>query len=370
MPARLLFYTRGLEEGGAEKHIERLAVGLHGAGFEVSVSYSDAWGPVGDRLLAAGLAVLRFPARDHRSAESAIREAAPDIFHSFTHKDAVDLAAAAAAGVPVIAVNRINVREWDPGMTVRDWEHARNRLTHRFTAVSHAAAAVCEKVEGVPQRRITVLHTGVPAPDGAGLRNRDSSIRQELGLGAETQLIGYVANYRPEKDHDTLLRAFRLTLDQRPDTHLVCCGIATAETRARLSALARECHIDAHVSLLGSRSDVGGVFRGLDLYVHSSRFEGFSNSLLEAMAHGLPVVATSAGGNPEAVEDGVTGLLAPPGDARSFADAMAGLLSDDRRLSEFGRAGRLRQQSHFSLGKMMERYTTFYQEALAAAAHA
>ena len=358
MPIRLLLYVPGLEEGGSEKRVERLVCGLPRDCFEATVAYSNCWGIVGDRLLAAGIRVVRLPSDDAAEAARVIVDSGPDIFHSFAHKDNVDIAAAHTAGVPVIAGSRVNVREWDDDMRVRDWERGRNRVTHYITAVSQAAAEVCSSVEGIPLRSIFVLHSGVPITTVNGC---SFTVRDELELSPGTQTIGYVANYRPEKDHDTLLRAFARIIDRLPNTHLICCGIATPEMRSGLLALAAQLEIESKVSLLESRQDLRGVYRGLDLYVHPSRFEGFSNSLLEAMAEGLPVVAVNAGGTCEAVLDGVTGLLTPRGDPLALGDALITLLTDAQRLKEFGCAGRKRAERYFSLEKMLHRYTEFYE---------
>jgi glycosyltransferase involved in cell wall biosynthesis len=320
---------------------------------------------VGTRLQAAGIPVLRFPFTDAATAERAIRIAAPDIFHSFAHKNGVDIHAAYAAAVPVILGSRVNVREWDPLMQVGEWERQRNRLTDHIIAVSQAAALVCEQVEGVERDHITVIHSGVPMPS---LEQRAATVRDELGIGPDTQLLGYVAHYRPEKDHEMLLRAFRFVLSARPNTHLVCCGIASSEMRSRLAALARELEVQSKVSLLDSRPELTGFYSGLDLYVHSSCSEGFSNSILEAMAHGLPIVATNAGGTPEAVRDGITGLLMPCGHPAVFAQAIIELLADRQRLKAFGEAGRKRIECCFSVDRMLARYADFYEKMRAAAA--
>ena len=362
MSVKLLCYTRGLEEGGSEKRVERLAYGLHSHRFQVTVGYSETWGPVGDRLLTAGIPVQQIPAKDLPCAQKMIRRIAPDIFHSFAHKDAVEIAAAAAAEVPVIVASRVNVREWDERGEVQPWELERNRQTHRITAVSHAAALVCRRVEGVAPENITVIHSGVPIPEPA---RHLRTIRDELGVAPHVQLIGYVANYRPVKDHENLLAAFRRVLDHRPDTHLVCCGILPAETGARLREAARRLAIEAKVSLLDSRSELRGVYEGLDLAIHPSLLEGLANSLLEAMSHRLAVVAVRSGGTPEAVVDGVNGLLTPPGQPAAFADAVISLLGDPDRLEAFATAGRERAARCFSLDRMLQSYASFYDEMCA-----
>jgi glycosyltransferase involved in cell wall biosynthesis len=360
MPPRLLLYVPGLQEGGSEKRLERIARGLAVRGFDVTVGYSNSWGPVGDRIKAAGIPVLQFPFRDLTRARHVIAGAAPEVFHSFSHKNGVDIAGAHGAGVPAIAGSRVNIREWDEAMQVQPWEHERNRMTHHVCAVSEAAARVCHEVEGVPRHNIRILHSGVPIP--AEVRGV-SGIRLALGIDSEAQTIGYVANYRPEKDHEMLLRAFARIVAGRPKTHLICCGIASPEREAVLRGLAADLTIESRVSLLGSHQELAAVYGGLDVYVHSSRFEGFSNSLLEAMAYGLPVVATDAGGNPEAVVDGETGAVVPRGDADALADATVALLADEGRRRQYGRAGRERVERYFSLTAMLEGYAAFYEQA-------
>ncbi len=341
--------------------MERIACGLAERGFDVTVSYSNDWGPVGDRIKAASIPILHFPFRDVVRAQRLIAQAAPDVFHSFSHKNGVDIAGASAAGVPVIAGSRVNIREWDEKMQVQPWEQERNRMTHHVCVVSEAVARVCHEVEGVPWSNIRLIHSGVPIPaDCHGVSN----IRVELGIDPEALTIGYLANYRPEKDHEMLLRAFAQVVAKRPKTHLVCCGITSPERAAALCALAVDLAIEPQISLLGSRQDLTAVYGGLDVYVHSSRFEGFSNSLLEAMAHGLPVVATDAGGNPEAVVDGETGAVVPRGDADALADSIVTLLADKGRRQRQGRAGRQRVELYFSLTTMLDGYAAFYEKAV------
>jgi glycosyltransferase involved in cell wall biosynthesis len=359
MRVKLLLYVRRLQEGGTERRVERLARGLNGSRFQTAVAYSRSWGPVGERLRLAGIPVVRFSDRNAVEAESVIRGVAPGIFHSFTHKAGVDIAAATAGGTPLVMASRTNMREWDERLKVRPWELMRNRMSHRITSVSDAVASLCAQVEGVTRQNIVVIHSGVELP---GLDNGGATIRQELGIAGHVPTIGYVANYRPEKAHELLLRSFRLVVDQRPDAHLICCGIMNPETGSGLAALVREMGLGLNVALLPSRSGVSPVYRGLDLYVHPSRYEGFSNSLLEAMSHALPVVATNVGGTPEAVVDGVTGLMVPKDDRHALAGAMLEMLANSDRAKRFGQAGRQRVARCFTVERMVEAYARLYDE--------
>jgi len=362
---RVLLYVPLLELGGAERQVERLACGLDRSRFEPIVAWSNGCGPIGARLRQAGIEVICLPFdsdADQSSAAIAIRELSPRIFHSFSYRrNAWDVLAAEAAGVPVVLTCRVNIREWDESLQVRDWEIVRNRATHRITAVSEAAAAMCAAVENIAREKIVVIYNGVEIPDNhAPVR----SLREELHLPDDAQVLGYCGNYRQKKGHDVLMQAFRWVLDRRPRTHLVCCGLKGFGIDGRLEVMARELQIDDHLSLLDSRPDVDVFYRGVDLYVHPSLSEGFSNSILEAMSHSLPVVATAVGGNPEAVVEGVTGLLVPAGDPVALSEAIVTLVDDAPRRRTSGRAGFERIQQKFSVRAMVEGYESLYCQAV------
>jgi glycosyltransferase involved in cell wall biosynthesis len=357
---RVLLYVPLLELGGTEQKVERLARGLDPTCFEPVVAWSDRWGPVGDRIERAGIRLCRLYPKSQDAWEEQLRGIAPDIFHSFSYKkDALDVLAAKAAQIPVIVTTRVNIRDWDPDHCVQDWEHVRNRLTGRITAVSKAAAAICAEVEGQPLQEITVIHNGVPIPQH---RHRNPSLRAELGLPDSVQLVGFAGNYRPEKGHEFLLRSFRSILDRNPQVHLVCRGSDPFGLKAGLLNLVAELGIERHVTLLDSTPDVDAVYGALDIYVHPSLMEGFSNSILEAMAQGLPVVATNVGGTPEAVLDGLTGLLIPAGDGPALAEAVLALLDDPQRARLLGDAGAARVSRRFSLTAMVEAHEHLYDE--------
>jgi glycosyltransferase involved in cell wall biosynthesis len=364
---RVILFTLVLDVGGVERNIERLARGLDPSRFEPIVAWSSQWGAIGDRLRLAGVPVVHLPVRSesgYREAVATLRGLEADIFHSFNYrKDARDVLAAREAGIPVILTGRVNIRQWDPLLRVQDWELERNRVAHRIVAVGNVVADVCASVEGVSADEITVIHNGVEIPD-----ENEATPAFRRNFPADATVIGFVANYRPEKDHRTLLHALRLVLDRRPDAYLLCCGYAKG-IKEELEGVVRELGIEERVKLLDSQESMSDVYCSLDLYVHSSTHEGFSIAIVEAMAYGLPVVATSVGGNPEAVLDGVTGVLVPPKDPARLAEAISALLSDPDRRQRFGRAGRERAIRHFSLEAMLEKHARLYESFQVAQPH-
>ncbi len=363
---RVLYYVPCLEVGGTEKVVHDLAVALPRDRFEVTVLWSCYWGPLGEKLLEAGVPVRHLPfneARRFAEVVEGIREIQPDIFHSFSYrKEDRDVRAGMEAGVRTIITARGDIRHWDPAQSRQEWEVFRNAGAQRITTCSDAIADVVRRVEGVRQEQLCVIYNGVTMPGSA---SEGPTLREELGIGAGETLLGYVGNYRPEKGHLNLLPAFRKVLDTRPGARLVCCGGGAPRMKPAVEARAKELDLADSSFLLDLQMNVGRVYRDLDLYVHPSDCEGFSNSLLEAMAHGLPIVATRVGGTVEAIRHGEQGLLVPARDPEALAAAIETLLADREMGARLGHAAQELVRERFQFHHMLNGYTRLYEEEFA-----
>jgi glycosyltransferase involved in cell wall biosynthesis len=176
-----------------------------------------------------------------------------------------------------------------------------------------------------------------------------AEVRRELGCPPDAPLVGCVGRLDPIKDHETLLRAFDELRRRFPAAQLVCVG--DGAERARLTRLA-----GPGVHLLGTRTDTPRLLQAMDVFALASRNEGISNTILEAMATGLPVVASRVGGNPELVVDGGTGRLFQAGDVDALAAALAEYLGDPALRAAHGEAGRDRCLERFSVDAMVRAY--------------
>jgi len=327
-PIRVLFHVDSLAMGGGpQSKVRRLALGLDRGWFEPIVSYSREWGPYGEELQCGGVQVERIVpcppgVNGANEAVRQIRELAPQIFHSFSlRQNAEDVWAAHQAETPVIVTARGNIRYWAAAGQARNWEFDRNAMTHFVSACCEEVGRVARAAEGLHPEKLVVIPNGVEIPeacDGPG-------IREELGIPMGAFLVGYAAKYRTLKAHETLLDAWREVVAARADAFLVCCGeddkhfllpeyrycLARDGRRERLQELVCGLGLGQNVMLLGDRQEMDSFYRGLDLYVHASRSEGLSNDILEAMSYALPIVATGVGGTPEAIEDGICGILVP-----------------------------------------------------------
>jgi glycosyltransferase involved in cell wall biosynthesis len=210
--------------------------------------------------------------------------------------------------------------------------------------------------EGFPARRIQVVYNGIDPGRRPTAIHRQVA-REMLGLPLDGFVAGTVGRLDPVKNLRTMLQAHCMLLERQPDARLVIVG--DGPERAALEALAGELNIAHAVTFAGYRSDVRALMPAFDVYLNTSAYEGVSLTILEAMAAGLPVVATSVGGNPEVVIDQETGMLVPSR-PRAIADAVGRLAFEPRRRRILGDAGRWRVMRHFSIARMVHDYASLY----------
>lgn len=212
------------------------------------------------------------------------------------------------------------------------------------------SAAVAADLSPALRARARVVHNGL---DLAAFDRAAASLAAPLALPAgDGPLIGSISYLIPWKGHEVFLRAARRMLAVRPELRFVIVGepiFQWRDERDRLEGIARELGVADRVAFLGHREDVPAVLAAFDLFVMPSLFEPFGRVLIEAMAASRPVVAARAGGVPEIVLDGETGLLVPPGDDAALAEASLALLADPARSRQLGEAGRRRVAEAFSL---------------------
>ena len=236
-----------------------------------------------------------------------------------------------------------------------------NRLADRIMANSQAALDAAATLEHIPREKMVLVYNGM---DG----NRffppaDRTIyRQALGIEGDSCVFGIVAGHRKVKSIETAISAFRIVRDSLPNSLFLLVG--DGPERGYLESEVLRLDLGSSVRFLGNRSDVERILPALDVFLLSSKTESFSNAILEAMAAGLPIIATRVGGNPECVKEGYTGLLVPPGKPIDMADAMLKLARDSEMRLLMGRLGRERILETFSYEKSRENLRKVYQDLL------
>jgi glycosyltransferase involved in cell wall biosynthesis len=356
--------------GGAEMLLTDLAGAAPAAGVELSVAYlRDMDGsPAAVPLRRAGVEPVLVPMtllHDPRGLARVRRHLAalrPDVVH--THLGYADLLAGTAArslGIPSVSTQ--HVMRWETegreGAKNRLFSFARRHTARRIVAVSEAGREAYLQQEWDRPDRVVCVHNGVartPVP-GAG-----PEVRAELGLGPDDVVAAMVTVLREGKGHEVAAEAVAALRGSHPRLKLLVLGDGPgrAEIERVLDPLG-----DA-VVFGGHRDDVMRVLDAVDVLLHPTRWDAFPTALLEAMAAGVPVVATSVGGIPEIVDDGVSGLLIPaPPTGRAVASALATLAGDPEGRRAMGEAGRARFAERFSVDQWARRLRALYDEVLA-----
>jgi glycosyltransferase involved in cell wall biosynthesis len=255
------------------------------------------------------------------------------------------LPAGALASVPVRIGSRRGFVE-SRGLT--RLQRGAYSAAHRVVANSSAAARA-----DVPADKVVVIRNGI-----------DVQLFAPREYHRKLRRIALVACLREEKRIDLLIKAAPRVLARHPDVEFVIAGDGSC--RESLQTLARELGVAERLSFLGHRDDVPAVLATADIFAFPSRSDAFPNSIIEAMASGLPVVATAVGGIPELVDDGRTGVLVPSGDADALVRALIELLDQPERAAAFGRAGRQRIEQTYSFDRMVQQFEALYLSELAA----
>ena len=363
MPHRILQIIPTLDRAGAEQQMSLLAMGLPRDEFEVHVCVLTRSGPWHDALQEAGLPVTvigksrRFdPLAFWRLAQQ-IRYFQPDLVHTWIFAaNSYGRAAARWCGVPHLVAGERCVDPWKRWHQL--WiDRQLSRWTDRLVTNSHGTRKFYVE-RGLPADKFKVIPNGIPAPPAV----TPALVRDELGIPSSANCVLTVGRLWPQKRIKDLVWAADLLKGVRDDIHLLVVG--EGPQRPHLERFRDRVRVADRVHLLGHREDVPALLAASDVVWLASGYEGQSNALMEAMAMSKPVVATDIVGNRELVEDGVSGLLVPVGDAAAFAQKTQELLKHPERAQRLGRAARRRMLANFSVGAMVDAYAQLYRELL------
>ncbi len=273
-----------------------------------------------------------------------IRQYRPEVVHA-QDAHAVSMAAMALSfGAPDPRPQLVASRRVDFHLQRHSFSRWVYRQVDGFIAASGAIRDILVR-DGIPADRIVVVHDGIDVQRITGIPAQN--LHQELWLPHGVPVIINVAALVDHKGQRYLVEAMTRVRRAVPEAHAVIFG--EGELRGALERQIHDLHLDKHVLLPGFREDVLSLAKTADLFVMSSITEGLGSTLLDAMAMGLAVVGTRAGGIPEAVVDHETGLLVPPADPDALADAIVRLLKDAPLRRRMGEAGRKRVAAHFDV---------------------
>jgi glycosyltransferase involved in cell wall biosynthesis len=318
------------------------------------------------RRAAEGLELIPIAPRTEMDLSAAwkfarlVKRLAPDVIHAHDPHGvamaslALSLSSASAAKggkLPVLVASR-RVDFHLKGNSFSRWKY---RQVDCFIAASDAIRRMLVG-DGVPEDRTVTVHEGIDVDHVVAVPA--VNVHEAFFLPHGAPVVGNVAALVPHKGQRYLIDAAHRVVQQVPDARFVILG--EGELREHLEKQVHEHHLEKHVLLPGFRTDVLGCIKGFDLFVMSSVTEGLGTSLLDAMAAARPIVATTAGGIPEIVEDGVNGLLVPPRDAHALADAIVRALNDQALRRKMGAAGFARVSERFTVERMVAETASVY----------
>ena len=310
------------------------------------------------RRAAEGLDLIPIAPRTEMDLSAAwkfarvVKRLAPDVIHAHDPHGvamaslALSLGAGSTKGgrAPALVASR-RVDFHLKGNSFSRWKY---HQVDCFIAASEAIRHILVS-DGVPDARAVTVHEGIDV--GHVLAAPPVDVRAAFFLPHGAPVVGNIAALVPHKGQRYLIEAAHLVVQQLPDTRFVILG--EGELREHLEKQVKDHHLEKHVLLPGFRTDVLGCLKMFDLFVMSSVTEGLGTSLLDAMAASRPIVATTAGGIPEIVEDGVNGLLVPPRDHHALADAIVRALKDADLRRRLGDAGVSRVNERFTVERMV-----------------
>jgi glycosyltransferase involved in cell wall biosynthesis len=289
-----------------------------------------------------------------------IQRYSPDLVHIHSRRGADILGGLAArmAGVKTVLSRRVDNPE-------HPWVVAlKYRLFDRVIAISQGIADVLNR-EGVPAQKLLCVRSAVDM-DLYQQPCDKARFRTQFGLAEDALVIGVAAQLIPRKGHRYLLQAMPGLVEAFPQLHLLLFG--KGPLQSTLEQQIEALQLQQHVTLAGFRDDLPRLLSCLDLLVHPALMEGLGVSLLQAASAGLPIVAVDAGGMPEAVDDGVSGLLVPPGSDEALANGIQQLLADETLRRRMGESGREKMRRGFSVEQMVLGNLAVYRDLLSISA--
>lgn len=370
-PALILHVIHHLHIGGMENGLVNLVNRMPPGRYRHAIACVEDYSDFRNRITRTDVEVIAL----HRSRIGAwglrralfdlCRRLRPAIVHSRNLSGLDALVPAWLAGVPHRVhsehgwdVDNLDGRKWRPALLRR--LHA--PLVDRYITVSKDLERFLVRRVGIEAGRITQIYNGVDTERFAPAASRPAGRLPPGFADADTLLVGTVGRAQAVKDQATLLRAFALLLERHPGLRhrLRLAVIGDGPVLADLRALAATLRIEDGVWLPGAQDHVAELLRGFDVFVLPSLNEGISNTILEAMATGLPVVATAVGGNVELVEDDVSGRFFAPGDVPALAGILERYAADSALRRAHSEAARRRAVERFSLEAMIGQYLQVY----------
>lgn len=335
---KILFLIRSLDYGGAQRQLVNLSKSLRAKGYDVSVCIYYSGGPLDNELQEAGVRLYRLEKKHRwdvfsffRSLIQFVLKEHPDMIHAYLSTANV-ISILLKPFLPGISVIW-GVRASNMDLSRYDWfwrfsyflERKLSRFADLIIVNSFSGMAYSAR-NGFPGEKMIVIPNGIETNEFRPQPQLREKIRREWGVEKHETLIGLAARLDPKKDHPNFIKAASRVIATRKDVRFVCVGRHDDSHHERLHRLAKEHGLSGRILWAGSRKDMPAVYNGLDILCLSSAFgEGFPNVIGEAMACGVPCVATDVGDSARIVGD--TGIIVPPKQPEDLAEGLKKMIA-------------------------------------------
>ena len=364
---RLLFVVHSLCIGGTERLVTQISSALNKDEYEIGICCLDARGRLWDECQSSGYTLFEinrkpgWQLKTFSSIAGVFKEFQPEVVHAHQYTPYVY----AVAG-KIIGCSKAKIIFTEHGRHFPDIVSSKRRAANillknfasRITAVSEFSKTALSQKEGFDHARIEVVYNGLQNVECPS--HSDISLHDELGLDISIPLIGYIGSLREVKNPAYLIEMFSHLAQWEFSSQLVIIG--DGPLRGRLESQVRDLGLENRVNFLGARNPATPYISSLTVFALPSLSEAASLALLEAMARGIPAIATNTGGTPELIADGESGVLVPTNDAKHFAEQVALLLTKPELRDTIGISAQTVIKERFSFEHMMDSYRRLYEE--------
>ncbi len=376
-PPEVFFVIGSLQVGGAEMHLSMITRGLVKRGHSITVYNLSGSGVLGNTMLNKGVKVIGPPVNIKSGILKILNPVflslsllklfliflfqRPVIVHFFLPQAYIlGGILARCAGLKCLVMSRRSLNFYQDQHPLMAWFE--QKLHGSMTAIignSRAVVAQLHKDEGVAKDKLGLIYNGIEL-ERFDVSHDTRRQRKQLNIGADTIVMVIVANLIPYKGHADLLEALSEIRTKLPKSWTLLVIGRDDGIGKQLKAQATEFHLDQNILFLGPRDDIPEILHLSDLAILCSHEEGFSNAILEGMAAGLPMVVTDVGGNAEAMQNGVTGIVVPAREPSALGAAILRLVKDAKLRKRMGREARKRVEQEFSLEACVVQYEKLY----------
>lgn len=372
----IAIFNFGFLTGGTERQIIELLKGLDRDSFNVKVAAVRTGGELEPEMQDAGLKIDFFPLRSMKDKNAFYQlyrlrqyliSNKIDLLHTFSYfGNTFGAVAGALARTPVIVSSRRDLFKPDAFPPYSQLQVVFSRYVDAIITNAQSIKQAMVDNEQIPADKISVINNGLDL-NRFYHRSCGAAVRRELGISETAPVLAVVAGLKEVKGHIYLFKAIKLLKETYPELRLLVIGeCRECDYRAHLEAKTRQLEIEDQVKFLGRSDEVPRLLTAVDISVLPSLSEGLSNTILESMAAGLPMIATRVGGNIEIIEDGENGLLVPPRNEQALADAISSLINDRSYAAKLARKGEQYVINQYSNQRMISKTSALYMDLVEA----